>query len=76
MGLPQCVGCLYDILTLLTPDRLFEVIKDYNKSVLIAQLAEEPHRQNGRPLRVAIDEADWRFNNLTQAQVYAILDSR
>jgi Holliday junction resolvase YEN1 len=52
------------------------VIKEFDKSVLIAQLAEEHHQQNGRPLRVAIDEADWRFNNLTQAQVYAIRDSR
>jgi len=51
------------------------VIKDYDKSVPIAQLAEEHYQNNNRPLRVAIDEADWRFNNVTQAQVYAIRDS-
>jgi hypothetical protein len=25
-------------------------------------------------LRIAVDEADWRFNNVTQAQVYKIRD--
>ena len=60
----------------LTIGRLFDVIKEHDISVPVAQLAEEHHQRYGRPLRVAVDEADWRFNNLTQAQVYAIRDSR
>ncbi|KAF2653817.1 hypothetical protein K491DRAFT_500378 [Lophiostoma macrostomum CBS 122681] len=55
---------------------LWDVIKDHDHSVPIAQLAEEHHRQHRRPLRVAIDEADWRFNNLTQQQVYAIREKK
>ncbi|KAL5120047.1 hypothetical protein ACEQ8H_002145 [Pleosporales sp. CAS-2024a] len=55
--------------------QLFDVIKDHEEVVHIAQLAEDHHRQYGRPLRIAVDEADWRFNNLTQAQVYAIRDT-
>lgn len=55
--------------------RLFDVIKDYEEVVPIAQLAEDHHWHYGRPLRIAVDEADWRFNNLTQAQVYAIRDT-
>ncbi|EAT82664.1 hypothetical protein SNOG_10329 [Parastagonospora nodorum SN15] len=55
--------------------QLFDVIKDHEEVVPIAQLAEDHHRRYGRPLRIAIDEADWRFNNLTQAQVYAIRDT-
>jgi Holliday junction resolvase YEN1 len=54
---------------------LFDTIRDYEESVPVAQLAEEHHRRHGKPLRIAVDEADWRFNNLTQAQVYAIRDS-
>ncbi|KNG46629.1 beta-lactamase-like protein [Stemphylium lycopersici] len=44
------------------------------ESVPIAQLAEEHHQCHGRPLRIAVDEADWRFNNLTVQQVHAIRD--
>lgn len=55
--------------------RLFDVIRDHEEVVPIAQLAEDHHRRYGKPLRIAVDEADWRYNNLTQAQVYAIRDS-
>ncbi|KAF1921501.1 hypothetical protein BDU57DRAFT_51319 [Ampelomyces quisqualis] len=55
--------------------QLFDVIKDYEESVPIAQLAEDHQRRHGRPLRIAVDEADWRFNNVTQAQVYAIRET-
>lgn len=36
------------------------------------KLASDHFRETGRPLRIAIDEAGWRFNNLTDAQVAAI----
>ncbi|KAK5163218.1 uncharacterized protein LTR77_010804 [Saxophila tyrrhenica] len=38
----------------------------------IAELSTEHFKRTGRPLRVAIDEAGWRFHNLTDAQVAAI----
>ncbi|ORY17070.1 hypothetical protein BCR34DRAFT_583837 [Clohesyomyces aquaticus] len=47
---------------------------EYQHSVPLAKLAEEHYEKHGRPLRVAIDEASWRFNNLTQQQVYIIRD--
>lgn len=31
----------------------------------IALLAEAHFREHGRPLKIAVDEADWRFNNVT-----------
>ncbi|KAF2126472.1 hypothetical protein P153DRAFT_369184 [Dothidotthia symphoricarpi CBS 119687] len=51
--------------------QLFNIIRDrkIEKVVSIAQLAEDHHKQHGRPLRIAIDEADFRFHNLTQAEV-------
>ncbi|KAH7384236.1 hypothetical protein DE146DRAFT_769964 [Phaeosphaeria sp. MPI-PUGE-AT-0046c] len=52
--------------------QLFDVVRDYEETIPIAQLAEEHHQRHGTPLRIAVDEADWRFNNVTQAQVYAI----
>ena len=55
--------------------RLWDTIRDFEEVKPIAQLAEEHYKQHGRPLRIAVDEADWRFNNLTMAQVYAIRDS-
>lgn len=54
----------------------WELIKQEDRSVPIAQLAEEHFRKHGRPLRIAVDEADWRFNNLTSQQVYMIRDSK
>lgn len=55
--------------------RLWDVIKDQDRSVPIACLAEDHFRQHGRPLRLAVDEVDWRFNNLTVQQVYKIRES-
>ncbi|KAF2489691.1 PIN domain-like protein, partial [Lophium mytilinum] len=37
-----------------------------------AQLATEHYHKTGRPLRIAVDEAGWRFNNLNEHQVKAI----
>ncbi|KAF3053788.1 hypothetical protein E8E11_007057 [Didymella keratinophila] len=54
---------------------LWDVIRDHEEVIPIARLAEDHFKEHGRPLRIAVDEADWRFNNLTQAQVYAIRDS-
>jgi Holliday junction resolvase YEN1 len=77
MGLPTCATPSYpQTFHLLTSYRLFDEIKDHDKSVPIAQLAEEHHQRHGRPLRIAVDEADWRFNNLTQVQIYTIRDSK
>jgi Holliday junction resolvase YEN1 len=56
--------------------QLFDVIREHEEIVPIAQLAAEHHERHGRPLRIAVDEADWRFNNVTQAQVYAIRNGR
>lgn len=53
----------------------WEVIKEVEETKNAAQLAEEHYNAHGRPLRIAIDEADWMFNNLTMAQVYAIRES-
>jgi len=73
MGLPQCAIYLdLGSRCLLTPYRLFDVIRDYDKSIPIAQLAEEHHESHGKPLRIAVDEADWRFNNVTTEFVYSI----
>ncbi|KEQ68839.1 PIN domain-like protein, partial [Aureobasidium namibiae CBS 147.97] len=38
----------------------------------LAQLSTDHWNQHKRPLRVAIDEAGWRFHNLSDAQVAAI----
>jgi Holliday junction resolvase YEN1 len=59
----------------LTVGRLWDTIRDYEQSIPIAQFAEEHFERHGRPLRIAIDEPDWRFNNVTRQQVYAIRES-
>jgi Holliday junction resolvase YEN1 len=55
---------------------LWDVIKGEVHSVPIAQLADAHFNKHGRPLRIAVDEADWRFNNLTPQQVYMIRESK
>lgn len=37
--------------------------------VTLSKLATEHFNQHGRPLRIAVDEPGWRFNNLTPQQV-------
>ena len=37
--------------------------------VPLAKYATDHYKQHGRPLRVAVDEPGWRFNDLTPAQV-------
>ncbi|PSN65968.1 PIN domain-like protein [Corynespora cassiicola Philippines] len=51
---------------------LWDMIKAEEGTIPLAQLAEEHYNQHERPLRIAVDEADWRFNNLTSQQVYLI----
>ncbi|KAF2670896.1 PIN domain-like protein [Microthyrium microscopicum] len=43
--------------------------------VPIVQLASEHFQRYGRPFRIAIDEAQWRFNNLNDGQVANIRKS-
>jgi Holliday junction resolvase YEN1 len=57
---------------ILSKSRLWKIIQDQDQSIPIAQLAADHYRAHGRPLRIAVDEADWRFHNLTAPQVYAI----
>lgn len=40
--------------------------------VSIAEYASDHFKKHGRPLRVAVDEPGWRFNNLTPQQVALI----
>ena len=54
--------------------RLWDIIGD-GEVVAIADLATEHFRRTGRSFRVAVDEAGWRFNNLTDAQVARIRES-
>ncbi|KAF1958081.1 PIN domain-like protein, partial [Byssothecium circinans] len=54
---------------------LWELISEQDQSVPIAKLAEDHFKKHARPLRIAVDEADWRFNNLTTQQVYIIRES-
>jgi Holliday junction resolvase YEN1 len=56
--------------------RLFDVIRDHEETVPIAQLAEEHYERHGKPFRIAVDEADWRFINVTQAFVYTIRNGK
>ncbi|KAF2011286.1 PIN domain-like protein [Aaosphaeria arxii CBS 175.79] len=51
---------------------LWDLIKDQDHSISTAKLAEDFYKQHGRPLRIAVDEAGWRFNNLTPQQVFVI----
>ncbi|KAF1914389.1 PIN domain-like protein [Ampelomyces quisqualis] len=51
---------------------LRSTIEACEEIIPIAQLAEQHYRDKGRPLKIAIDEADWRFNNVSPQQVAAI----
>ncbi|KAJ4355603.1 uncharacterized protein N0V89_003623 [Didymosphaeria variabile] len=55
---------------------LWDVIKNEDHSVPTAQLAEDHFKRHGRPLRIAVDEPDWRFNNLTSQQVNKIREGK
>nr|OQO18136.1 hypothetical protein B0A51_15208 [Rachicladosporium sp. CCFEE 5018] len=50
---------------------LWDVIGD-GEVTTIADFATRHFEKEGRPLRIAVDEAGWRFNNLTDAQVVQI----
>lgn len=55
--------------------RAWPVIGDGEK-IALAQLASDFHKDKGRPMRVAIDEAVWRFNNLGPYEIKDIVDSK
>ncbi|KAI6819332.1 hypothetical protein KC340_g13799 [Hortaea werneckii] len=52
---------------------LWDVIGE-GEIVHIADYAAQHFRKHGRPLRIAVDEACWRFTNLTPEQVGKIRD--
>ncbi|KAH7086336.1 PIN domain-like protein [Paraphoma chrysanthemicola] len=53
------------------PD-LRPTIEACEEIIPIGQLAEQHFRYTGRPLRIAVDESDWRFNNVSPEKVAAI----
>lgn len=55
-------------------DRAWDVIGDGEKTEL-AQLATDFLRDKGRPMRIAIDEAVWRWNNLNLHQIASSRES-
>jgi hypothetical protein len=72
MGIPGCA--LRVILLRISTDshRLAPAIEECEEILPIAQLAQEHFQRTGRSLKIAIDEADWRFNNVSPEQVAAI----
>jgi Holliday junction resolvase YEN1 len=54
---------------------LRETIEACEEIVPVAQLADAHFRDHGRPLKIAIDEADWRFNNVPPDRVASIRSS-
>ena len=52
---------------------LWEVLGD-GEVIHIADYAARHFKQHKRPLRIAVDEACWRFTNLTEEQVQKIRD--
>jgi hypothetical protein len=72
MGIPGCV--LRDVPSYTVTDSrsLAPAIEECEEVMPIAQLAQEHFQREGRPLKIAIDEADWRFNNVSPEQVAAI----
>jgi len=57
--------------SLLNIQSLWEVLGE-GRVMSIAAYAAEHFEKTGRPLRIAVDEAGWRFNNLTPFQVSKI----
>jgi Holliday junction resolvase YEN1 len=54
---------------------LRETIEACEEIVPVARLADAHFRDHGRPLKIAIDEADWRFNNVSPKDVAFIRSS-
>lgn len=46
------------------------------ETVALAQLAADFLEKKGRPLRIAIDEAVWRFNNFSKYEIKDIMESK
>jgi hypothetical protein len=61
----------YPLLTLSIYGRLWNVI-GLGEVTSIADIAADDYQRNSRPLRIAADEAGWRFNNLNGQQQTAI----
>lgn len=55
--------------------RLWDIIGE-GQVTSIAKLASECFKNHGRPLRIAVDEAAWRFNNLTDEQTAKIQEGK
>jgi Holliday junction resolvase YEN1 len=55
--------------------RLWDTIRNFENTTPIAQFAQEHFERHGKPFRIAVDEPDWRFNNVTRQQVFAIRES-
>ncbi|KAK1991714.1 PIN domain-like protein [Colletotrichum falcatum] len=47
---------------------LWDVVKEAGKEMSLAQWAAKHLEEHGRPLRIAIDEAHWRFKNVSYAK--------
>jgi hypothetical protein len=72
MGIPGCVLRVVPSHTVTDSRRLAPAIEECEETIPIAQLAQEHFQRKGRPLKIAIYEADWRFNNVSPEQVAAI----
>lgn len=55
----------------LTQFRLWDILGG-GEVTSVAKLAAECFERNGRPLRIVVDEAAWRFNNLIAEQTATI----
>lgn len=55
--------------------RLTPYIEGCEEAGPIAKLAEEHFKEKGRPLKIAVDESDWRFNSVSPEKVAFIRKS-
>lgn len=46
------------------------------ETVALAQLAADFLEKKKRPMRIAIEEAGWRFNNLSKYEIKDIMESK
>jgi hypothetical protein len=77
MGIPEFVHYQPEIwrVHITNRCRLRRTIEACEEVMPIAQLAEAHFREHKRPLKIAVDEADWRFNNVAPDQVDFIRSS-
>ncbi|CCF36636.1 hypothetical protein CH063_08160 [Colletotrichum higginsianum] len=48
--------------------QFWNVVNEVGKERSLAQWAADHLKEQGRPLRIAVDEAHWRFKNVTDAK--------